>query len=103
MKTKKHKGKSAIGSSSKAGVTNIKEATASYEKWMRTCTTVISSDLLSKHEQMKESPGKVGAQFEVRSQDRFPIEIGSALRLANRHSFWMTTQCILFQVDAWVA
>ena len=56
MKTKKHKGKSAIGSSSKAGVTNIKEATASYEKWMRTCTTVISSDLLSKHEQMKESP-----------------------------------------------
>ena len=40
----------------KAGVTNIKEATASYEKWMRTCTTVISSDLLSKHEQMKESP-----------------------------------------------
>jgi Uncharacterized protein conserved in bacteria (DUF2252) len=56
MKTKKHKGKSAIGSSSKADVTNIKEATASYENWMRTCTTVLSSDLLSKHEQMKESP-----------------------------------------------
>jgi uncharacterized protein (DUF2252 family) len=56
MKTKKNKGKSAIGSSSKADVTNIKEATASYENWMRTCTTVLSSDLLSKHEQMKESP-----------------------------------------------
>jgi Uncharacterized protein conserved in bacteria (DUF2252) len=56
MKTKKHKGGLAIASSSKPGVTNIKEATASYEKWMRRCTTVISSDLLSKHEQMKESP-----------------------------------------------
>jgi hypothetical protein len=56
MKTKKHRGKSAIGSSPKPGEVNIKEATASYEKWMRRCTTVISSDLHSKHEQMKESP-----------------------------------------------
>lgn len=56
MKIKKHRGKSAIGSSPKPGEVNIKEATASYEKWMRRCTTVISSDLQSKHEQMKESP-----------------------------------------------
>jgi Uncharacterized protein conserved in bacteria (DUF2252) len=34
----------------------MREATASYEQWMRRCTTVISSDLRSKHEQMKESP-----------------------------------------------
>jgi hypothetical protein len=56
MKTKKHIGKSVIGISPKPGEVNIKETTASYEKWMRRCTTVISSDLLSKHEQMKESP-----------------------------------------------
>ncbi len=35
---------------------NVKEATASYEKWMRRCTNVISSDLLSKHRQMKREP-----------------------------------------------
>ena len=56
MKTKKHIGKSAIVSSPKPNAVNIKEATASYEKWMRRCTTVISSDLRSKHEQMKDSP-----------------------------------------------
>lgn len=33
---------------------NIREATTSYEKWMRNCTTVIEADLRSKHEQMKE-------------------------------------------------
>jgi uncharacterized protein (DUF2252 family) len=31
-------------------------ATASYEAWMRICTTLVSSDLRLKHEQMKESP-----------------------------------------------
>jgi uncharacterized protein (DUF2252 family) len=56
MKTKKRIGKSAIGSSPNPGEVNIKEATASYEKWMRRCATVISSDLLSKRDQMKESP-----------------------------------------------
>src|SRR5271169_5261133 len=35
---------------------DIAHATASYEKWMRGCTAVISSDLQSKHEQMRESP-----------------------------------------------
>ena len=34
----------------------IEEATASYEGWMRRCTPIISSDLRSKHQQMKESP-----------------------------------------------
>lgn len=33
---------------------NIQQATKSYESWMRTCTTVIQSDLQSKHEQMKD-------------------------------------------------
>jgi len=35
---------------------NIEEATAIYEAWMRSCTTVVQSDLRSKHEQMRESP-----------------------------------------------
>jgi hypothetical protein len=35
---------------------NIKDATASYETWMRGCATVIQSDLRLKHEEMKESP-----------------------------------------------
>jgi hypothetical protein len=35
---------------------NIEDLTASYEAWMRSCTTVLQSDLRSKHEQMKENP-----------------------------------------------
>jgi hypothetical protein len=34
----------------------IEQATVSYENWMRSCTTVVASDLRSKHQQMKESP-----------------------------------------------
>ena len=56
MKPKKHIGKAALVSSPKPNEVGIKEATASYERWMRRCTTVISSDLRSKHEQMKDSP-----------------------------------------------
>ena len=56
MKPKKHIGKAALVSSPKPSEVGIKEATASYERWMRRCTTVISSDLRSKHEQMKDSP-----------------------------------------------
>ena len=56
MKPKKHIGKAALASSPKPNEVGIKEATASYERWMRRCTTVISSDLRSKHEQMKDSP-----------------------------------------------
>lgn len=33
---------------------NIQKATRSYEKWMRSCTTVVEADLRNKHEQMKE-------------------------------------------------
>jgi hypothetical protein len=32
---------------------NIQQATRNFESWMRSCTTVIESDLRSKHEQMK--------------------------------------------------
>src|SRR5437588_4249372 len=35
---------------------NIREATKSYEDWMRKCTVVVESDLRSKHEQMRENP-----------------------------------------------
>jgi Uncharacterized protein conserved in bacteria (DUF2252) len=35
---------------------SLADATASYEAWMSTCTTVVPSDLRSKHEQMKGSP-----------------------------------------------
>jgi hypothetical protein len=35
---------------------NIGEATASYEKWMRLCTTVVESHLRKKHEWMKAVP-----------------------------------------------
>jgi hypothetical protein len=38
----------------KAG--DVRQATVSYDNWMRSCTTVILSDLRLKHEQMKESP-----------------------------------------------
>ena len=34
----------------------IEDLTGSYEAWMRSCTTVVQSDLRSKHEQMKEGP-----------------------------------------------
>ena len=33
---------------------NIREATKSYENWMRECTTVVETDLRNKHRQMKE-------------------------------------------------
>src|SRR3984893_5935184 len=33
---------------------NIRQATRSYEQWLRGCTRVIESELRSKHEQMKE-------------------------------------------------
>ena len=35
---------------------DIKHATTSYEAWMRSCATVVQSDLRLKHELMKESP-----------------------------------------------
>jgi hypothetical protein len=44
------------GSSGGSERLSFQRATADYEGWMRNCTTVISSDLQSKHEQMKESP-----------------------------------------------
>jgi hypothetical protein len=56
MKTEKLRRKSALGHSSEGGELNIESATASFEGWMRSCTAVVSSDLRSKHEQMKESP-----------------------------------------------
>jgi hypothetical protein len=35
---------------------DIREATISYEKWMRRCTTVVESHLRLKHERMKNDP-----------------------------------------------
>jgi hypothetical protein len=35
---------------------NIREATKSYESWMRQCTPVVESDLRAKHQQMKKDP-----------------------------------------------
>jgi hypothetical protein len=35
---------------------DIKQATASYEMWLRVCTRVVESDLKSKHQQMREDP-----------------------------------------------
>ena len=56
MKSKDHLEKSAIDGSSKRRRVSVKEATVSYEKWMSRCATVIPSDLLSKHRQMKKNP-----------------------------------------------
>jgi hypothetical protein len=56
MKTEQLRRKSTLGQSSEGREANIESATASYEGWMRSCTAVVSSDLRSKHEQMKESP-----------------------------------------------
>ena len=41
---------------SKRNKPDIESVTANYEAWMRSCTTVLRSDLQSKHEQMKETP-----------------------------------------------
>ncbi len=43
------------GNSLSAGEISVERATASYEKWMRECTTVVESDLSLKHTQMRES------------------------------------------------
>ena len=56
MKAAQLRRKSALGQSSEGRELNIESATTSYERWMRSCTAVVSSDLRSKHEQMKESP-----------------------------------------------
>lgn len=57
MKIKSRKRNSAVDRPSLEGKEiNIESATASYEAWMRSCTTVLRSDLQSKHEQMKETP-----------------------------------------------
>lgn len=56
MKNRKRDRRRARSRPAKRGEVDINEATSSYEKWMRGCTTVITSDLRSKHEQMKESP-----------------------------------------------
>src|SRR5580692_4444127 len=56
MDSKKSGRKSGLARELKRNHVDINEATSSYEKWMRSCATIISSDLRSKHEQMKESP-----------------------------------------------
>src|ERR1700678_3703505 len=56
MKSKRPSKWRANSSSRGSEQLSFQRATADYESWMRNCTTVISSDLQSKHEQMKESP-----------------------------------------------
>ena len=56
MDSKKSGRKSGLARELRRNHVDINEATSSYEKWMRSCATIISSDLRSKHEQMKESP-----------------------------------------------
>jgi Uncharacterized protein conserved in bacteria (DUF2252) len=57
MKSKLRKPGSADQSPSSQGEDpDIESVTASYEAWMRSCATVLESDLRSKHEQMKETP-----------------------------------------------
>jgi hypothetical protein len=56
MKTRQHRKTRSAALSRKSEEPSFERATAGYEAWMRSCTTVISSDLLLKHQQMKESP-----------------------------------------------
>jgi hypothetical protein len=57
MKIKPQKATSVVPALSLHGKdSNIEEVTASYEAWMRGCTTILPSDLRSKHQQMKETP-----------------------------------------------
>jgi hypothetical protein len=56
MKSKRTSRKQAKNSPSRSEEPGFDRTTASYEAWMRNCTAVVSSDLGSKHEQMKESP-----------------------------------------------
>jgi uncharacterized protein (DUF2252 family) len=56
MKFKRHKRVSVDDLLPQGKEPSIESATAGYEAWMRSCTSVISSDLRIKHEQMKESP-----------------------------------------------
>jgi hypothetical protein len=57
MKIKLHRASSAVKALSlHRKDSSIEEVTASYEVWMRGCTTILQSDLRSKHQQMKETP-----------------------------------------------
>jgi hypothetical protein len=57
MKIKPRNRKSGVdASSSLKKERDIQAVTTSYESWMRSCTTVLQSDLRLKHEQMKGSP-----------------------------------------------
>jgi hypothetical protein len=57
MKNKSSKRNAAVPArSSKDKEPSIESVTASYEAWMRSCATILQSDLRSKHELMKETP-----------------------------------------------
>ena len=57
MKSKPRNENSAVEpNSSRSKEPNVESATASYEAWMRSCTTILQSDLRLKHEEMKGSP-----------------------------------------------
>ena len=57
MKIKALKAKSTLETAALHGkYPNIERVTTSYESWMRSCSTILESDLRSKHRQMKETP-----------------------------------------------
>jgi hypothetical protein len=56
MKRRRTSKQQAKNGSSASEEPNFDRATTSYEAWMRNCTAVVSSDLRSKHEQMKQDP-----------------------------------------------
>ena len=53
--SKKQHGSSGLSGAVTDDAGDIRQATVSYDNWMRRCTTVILSDLRLKHERMKES------------------------------------------------
>lgn len=55
MKKKQVHARSRIGPLSKDAEQGIEQSTSSYERWMRSCTAIVPSDLRLKHEQMKLS------------------------------------------------
>jgi hypothetical protein len=55
MKKKQVQARSAIGPLSNGAEQDIEQATSSYERWMRSCASIVPSDLRLKHEQMKQS------------------------------------------------
>ena len=79
-----HRAKSSNDSepASKGKENDILSATHDYERWMRSCTKVIQSDLRLKHKQMRQSP------FQIPPGNILPV--GSAMAVCLRRSVQCT-------------